>query len=183
MLRGIQCARDAADYAKALKWYRKSAEQGDAIAQSNLGSMYGTGDGVPKDSSEAVKWYRKAAEQGNAGGQFNLGFMYATGEGVPLDFAKAMKWYRKAAEQRNTVAQLQLGLMYANGIRVPKDVVEGVPKDEAKAYMFFNLAAANGSEYWSEGEKRRDALAKRMTKEQIAEGQKLTREWLERKAK
>ena len=147
MLRGIQCARDAADYAKALKWYRKSAEQGNAMAQCNLG------------------------------------FMYDEGEGVPLDFAKAMKWYRKAAEQGNTVAQLQLGLMYANCIRVPKDVVEGVPKDEAKAYMFFNFAAANGSEYWSEGEKRRDALAKRMTKEQIAEGQKLTREWLERKAK
>jgi TPR repeat protein len=56
----------------------------------------------------------------------------------------------------------------------------GVPEDDAKAYMFFNLAAAKGEE---KGEKNREIIKKRMTKEQIAEGQKLTREWLERKAK
>ena len=45
--------------------------------------------------------------------------------------------------------------------------------------MFFNLASVS----YDEARKSRDKVIKRMTKEQIAEGQKLTREWLERKAK
>ena len=44
--------------------------------------------------------------------------------------------------------------------------------------MFFNLASVS----YDEARKSRDKVIKRMTKEQIAEGQKLTREWLERKA-
>ena len=43
------------------------AEQGDAVAQFNLGVKYDNGQGVPQDYAEAVKWYRKAAEQGDAG--------------------------------------------------------------------------------------------------------------------
>ena len=55
------------DYKEAAKWYRKSAEQGDADAQDKLGLMYYNGQGVPKDYKEAVKWYTKAAEQGDDG--------------------------------------------------------------------------------------------------------------------
>ncbi len=44
---------------------RKSAEQGNAQAQCNLGYMYESGDGVIKDKEEAIKWYKKSAEQGN----------------------------------------------------------------------------------------------------------------------
>jgi len=65
------------DDAKAIKWYLKAAEQGNADAQNNLGLMYQT---------EAIKWYLKAAEQGNTGAQFNLGLMYD----VPLDDSKAI---------------------------------------------------------------------------------------------
>jgi len=32
----------AKDFAEAVKWYRKAAEQGDEIARYNLGSMYAT---------------------------------------------------------------------------------------------------------------------------------------------
>ena len=42
------------------------AEQGDALAQNNLGVAYANGEGVAEDDEEAVKWYRKAAEQGQA---------------------------------------------------------------------------------------------------------------------
>ena len=52
---------------------RKDAEQGDVIAQYNLGVMYATGQGVSQDYQEAVGWYRKAAEQGYAGAQYNSG--------------------------------------------------------------------------------------------------------------
>jgi len=53
------------DYAAALKEFKPLAEQGDAIAQYNLGGMYQLGRGVPKDNKEAVKWFRLAAEQGH----------------------------------------------------------------------------------------------------------------------
>ena len=51
----------ATDFAET----KKKAEAGDSTAQYNLGQMYRTGRGVPKDFAEAVKWYRLAAEQGN----------------------------------------------------------------------------------------------------------------------
>ena len=51
----------------------KEAKNGYADAQFNLGVMYATGEGVPKDDVEAGKWYRKTAEQGYARAQCNLG--------------------------------------------------------------------------------------------------------------
>lgn len=59
------------------------AEQGDAVAQVNLGGMYEFARGVPQSYAEAAKWYRLAAEQRDASGQFNLGAMYDLGRGVP----------------------------------------------------------------------------------------------------
>ena len=56
----------AQDKTKAAKWYRKAAEQGNAIAQFNLGYLYAVGQGVTQDKAEAAKWYRKAVEQVHA---------------------------------------------------------------------------------------------------------------------
>ncbi len=51
------------DYAEAVKWFRKAAEQNNAAAQDNLGQCYTAGEGVVQDYAEAVKWYQKAADQ------------------------------------------------------------------------------------------------------------------------
>ena len=61
------------DLPEAVKWLRKAAEQGNTLAQSNLGYLYAMGEGLPKDPAEAVKSYRKAADQGEVMAQFNLG--------------------------------------------------------------------------------------------------------------
>ncbi len=61
-----EAAYQRGDYATAILEFRPLAEQGNAIAQYNLGLMYGKGQGVPQDYAEAVQWYRKAAEQGVA---------------------------------------------------------------------------------------------------------------------
>ncbi|MDA9976050.1 sel1 repeat family protein [Alphaproteobacteria bacterium] len=68
-------AYKAGNKVESVKWFRKSAEQGNAKAQRNLGWMYKKGNGVTKDYAEAVKWYRKAAEQGLAGAKASLGKM------------------------------------------------------------------------------------------------------------
>ena len=59
-------AQEKGDFATALQLIRPLAEHGSADAQYNLGIMYFTGQGVPKDSAEAAKWFRLAADQGDA---------------------------------------------------------------------------------------------------------------------
>ena len=49
------------DYAEALQWYRKAAEQGVADAQYNLVSMYYDGQGVTQDYVQAYIWLNIAA--------------------------------------------------------------------------------------------------------------------------
>jgi TPR repeat protein len=165
------------DYAEAMKWFRKAAAQGYAEAQFNLGVMYDNDRGVPQDYSEAVKWYRKAAAQGYAEAQFNLGLKYDKGQGVPQDYAEAAILYRKAAEQGVPQAQYNLGTMYYEG--------QGVPQDYILAHMWANLAASRSGASEKDVRERavitRDRVASMMTPYQIAEAQRLAREWKPKK--
>ena len=165
------------DDSEAAKWYRKAAEQGYADAQKAIGFMYMLGMGVSQDLPEAVKWFRKAAEQGHADGQNYLGLMYLLGSGVSQDYSEAVKWFRKAAEQGNPEAQISLGLMYDEG--------KGVPKDYITAYMWLNLSVSGHPSsdvgYGAAARSYRDRVASKMTPAQIAEAQKLAREWKAKK--
>ncbi|MCH7623104.1 MAG: sel1 repeat family protein [Nitrospinae bacterium] len=84
------------DYKEAVRWYQQSAKQRLAMAQNNLGVMYGQGQGVTQDYLESVKLYRLSAEQGNAKAQYNLGVMYGQGQGVIKDYVQAHKWFNIA---------------------------------------------------------------------------------------
>ena len=98
-----------ADYAEAVRSYRLAAEQGNAQAQTNLGLMYGNGEGVPQNFAEAVRLFRLAADQGLAWAQTNLGLMYVNGQGVPHNYAEAGRLWLLAAEQGEAEAQYSLG--------------------------------------------------------------------------
>ena len=86
------------------------------------------------------------------------------------DYATALRLFRPLGEQGNASAQYNLGVMYALG--------QGVPRDNVQAYMWFDLSAR-----YLEGVERdrmvqiRDVIASDMTPAQIAEAQKLAREW------
>lgn len=143
------------------------AEQGDAEAQHELGVIFEDGrKGVISNNAEALKWYRKSAEQGYTWGQYHLGEMYKKGNGVTRDYVEAVKWYIKSAEQGFAYAQADLGEMYEEG--------HGVPRDYVLGYMWFSLAAAQG---YSFAERRLDLIEKKMTSQQIAEAQGLSREF------
>jgi TPR repeat protein len=114
------------DYAEAVKWYHKAAEQGHANAQFSLGVCFMNGQGVAKDPVEAMKWYRKAIEHGHPDAQFSLGGCFKIGQGVAEDPVEAVKWYRKAAEQGHAKAQFNLGWCLMNGQGVAMDPVEAV---------------------------------------------------------
>ncbi len=98
------------DFAEALKWYSKAAEQNHASAHFSIGMLHLLGLGVPKDDVEAFKWIRKSAEQGYEYAQYFLGNAYANGWGevIPRDNAEAIKWMRKAAIQGNLDARRYL---------------------------------------------------------------------------
>jgi hypothetical protein len=49
------------DFAEAVRWYRKAAEQGYATAQYYLGYRYYNGQGVPRDYVQAHMWMSLAA--------------------------------------------------------------------------------------------------------------------------
>ncbi len=155
---------------QSLDEVRAQAEQGDAEAQFNLAVLYGSGDSVPQDWAEAARWLRLAADQEHAPGQSALGLVYREGLGVPQDDAEAVRWLRRGANQGHPSGQFLLASMYANG--------QGVQRDDVEASMWLNLAAAQSS--GADRERvvlARDAIAERMTFEQIAEAQRRAREW------
>jgi hypothetical protein len=71
---------------------QRLAEQGDPVAQFEVGARYATGEDVPQDYSQALIWFSKAAEQGNVAAQATLGAYYWAGRGVPQDLSKAYYW-------------------------------------------------------------------------------------------
>jgi TPR repeat protein len=131
------------------------------------GAAYRRGDYV-----EAAAWFRKAADGENFIASDLLGNMYRDGRGVPQDYKEALALYRKAADIGYAPAQLDLGLMYFRGY--------GVPQDRVLAYMWLNLSAAldrnaNGRELAA---KYRSLVAAEMTSGEVAEAQRMAREWI-----
>ena len=81
-----------------------------------------------------------------------------------------MGWYRKAAEQGYAIAQFNLGFSYDKG--------KGVPQDYVQAHKWVNVAASRTTGEVAENSRLlRDQLAEKMTASQIAEAQRLAREW------
>ena len=154
------------DYPLALSLWEPLAKQGDPAAQSKLGHMYHWGIGVSRDTQKSIKWYRMAAKQGYTDAQVFLGIVYHAGLGVPQDYLEGINWLSLAAAQGDSVAQLCLGRVYSKG--------EGVPQDYIMAHMWLNLAAARGNEH---ARTERDFVSEKMTAAQVAEAQRLAREW------
>jgi hypothetical protein len=112
----------------------------------------------------------RSAEYGNARAQAMLGFLYEFGRGVPQDYVLAAKWYFRAAEQGEPHGQHLLGLLYDKG--------QGVREDAIEAYKWLNLAAARvGPRERDYYIRMRNAVASKMDRYTIAEGQRRARAW------
>ncbi|MEO6842174.1 MAG: tetratricopeptide repeat protein [Bradyrhizobium sp.] len=116
---------------EAMAAWRRAADKGSTSAMVELGVLYGTGAGVPRDDDQARKLFERAAQAGNPRGVTNLAAL-SGGGGTPSDPAKARELLGKAAET-NPEAQYQLGLMLANGT--------GGAQDDAGARSLFEKAA------------------------------------------
>lgn len=112
------------DYAQAMSWYLKAADQGYAVAQYNIGNLYRLGAGVPQDYGKAFEWYRKAADQELPEAQCQIGVLYQDGNGVSRDYFQAVTWFYKAASQGFAPAQIWIGHSFRDGHGVRQDYVE-----------------------------------------------------------
>jgi len=133
------------------------------------------------DYAKALTLLRPLAEQGDNRAYVALGDTSLLTD----DYAEAGKWYRLAAERGDAVAQFNLGLMYATGATNVMSATNerNVPQDSVQAYLWLTLAAAQGNASGLSEEQRklavknRDLVAKLMTPDQLAEAQRLAREW------
>jgi TPR repeat protein len=96
--------------------------------------------------------------------------MYENGLGVPQAYDAATSLYLEGAMRGDPFAQSRLGLMYDKG--------HGVPQDFVLAHKWLNLAAARAPRRQRDFFLRlRDAVASKMTADQILEAQRLALDW------
>ena len=122
------------------------------------------------DYVRAARLLAPIARRGNPRAMTMLGYMYDNGFGVPQSYDAAIELYTGAAERGDPVAQHLLGLMYDKG--------HGVDRDDVLAYKWLSLAAAAAPLREREPYLRiRDAVASKMSYNQIVEGQRLAVDW------
>jgi len=158
------------DYPKAFDLCELPAQQNNSKAQYAMGFLYEKGRAVEKDDTMALNWYQKAASNGLPKAQFVIGRRYYTGEGVTRDYIQAAAWQRQAANQNHVEAQYILAVMYELG--------QGVPQDFVLAYQWSLLAAAQGHRG---AVTLRDELGAKLSPSQKSEGQRMAREWFEKR--
>ena len=83
-------AAQAGDYATALQEWRLLAEQGDASAQYNLGTMYDNGQGVPQDYLLAHMWSNISSANGSENGAENRNILAKNKTPQDISAAQAM---------------------------------------------------------------------------------------------
>ena len=85
------------DSKKAAYWYTKAAEQGDPVAQNNLGVLYEHGEGVTQNKEKAVYWYVKSAKQGYGLAFNNIGALFEHSSDDSAHKSQACFYYEFAA--------------------------------------------------------------------------------------
>ena len=140
-------ALERSDYVAAMREFRPLADQGLAEAQLEVGFLYWSGQGVPKDKSEAEKWFTRAASavpkwrqqagRGDAQAASRLGMLLWVGKGIPGDPAAARLLIAKAAEAGDPEAQVNLARFLFQGVLFEKN--------QEEAARWYQKAAERGN--------------------------------------
>ncbi len=151
--------------AKTIKLLMK-AGRGDAKAQAELG--WQCIQGAMGDEGRAIGriCLEEAATQGYVKSQFLLGMVHFAGLHVAKDYRTAREWWEQAAQQSFSPACYFLGELYRMGL--------GVPIDNVRAYMWYTLAAKDGA---GRSASSLEAISKRMTPGEIAQGRLLAQQF------
>jgi TPR repeat protein len=92
-------AYGAGDFTAARRAFESLADDGSAIGETMLGTLYAHGQGVRRDPAAAAAYYCRAANRGYAPAQLAFAKALARGDGVAADRVAAWRWLR-LAEQR-----------------------------------------------------------------------------------
>lgn len=122
---------------KAMEYYEKAANQGNANAQYQLYTIFYDGYYVDEDEEEAFKWGMKAANQGMKEAEYAIGDAYRFGELGEENDEEAIKWYERAAEHGLAEARTTLGDIYERGGL-------NVQKNYKKSFEYYMQAAKEG---------------------------------------
>jgi TPR repeat protein len=150
------------DPVRAIPWLEKAAAQGHSGAMYALGLAFDRGKGVPESPAEAARWYQQAIDHGNTGVTENLARLYELGRGVPQDDHRAFLLYLEGAN-RSASAARAVADFYRDG--------RGVKKDPVEAYAWYAVFAVMSYEGHQVKVGPRDAMAKTLKLNEIAEGQ------------
>jgi len=126
----MSCA--AEELSNDYKLLIEKANAGDAESQFKIGSVFDTGNGVPRDGEKAMEWYLRAAKGGMAEAQNSVG----SGLQAEKKYKDAFMWYTKAAEQNHLVALNNLAYLYDLGL--------GIKQDRKKAFELYVKSANLG---------------------------------------
>lgn len=152
----------------AEKFLRKSAENGYAEAQRDLGLLLLGSPASTRNAKEAFSWIKKAADQGDLYASFYLAHLYRDGTGVQQDDAKANAifssiaptFYDMAKELLLSDAHSSIGLFDSvigmfidpysgwSAYRMALTFyygTSGIVRDYAKAFDYFNIAYDMGT--------------------------------------
>ncbi len=161
-------------YAEAMAWWTERAAKGDPESAYRLGVEYmdGKANVVQRDYAKARQYHMQAATAGEPRSMMDIGSMYEYGLGVEVDLKQAALWYERAANYGYGPAQYNFATLLETG--------DAGRKDEVEAFKFYVLAAEQGiggvpydhttKRVVRGGEGPIDQLAKRLTKEQLADG-------------
>lgn len=163
--KGLDAYQDE-NYDAAMAELKASAKTGGEKAKAMWASLCEKG-GRLMDGDVDLDALRKAAANGYASAQNYLAVMYSKGiGGVEKDEEQALAWHEKAAENQHEGSMFDLGKIYENG--------DGVKKSAVEAYKWFSLSMAAGYDKALEA---RDAMAERMTEEELAQARKNASDW------
>ncbi len=125
------------DVQRALLFYSAAGDSGMTEAFNTLGDIYLFAELGAPDISQAIEYYRKAAEQGNTTAMYSLAFLFYSDPGADEQLlSSAFNFAQSAAMAWDEQAQLLLGRMYLDD--------RAVPRDNAQAYFWLDLAASAG---------------------------------------
>ena len=137
----------------------KLADDGDPIAQNNLGHYYlYLSDDNPEDKElldKAIYYLNAAAEQEQVNAMTTVGWTYFTGEHrAPKDNEQAIYWNQRASDLGFTIASYNMGFFYYSGLA-------GLDQDLVMAKKFWLLSASQ----WVNSEGLHEATAQELLDE------------------
>lgn len=111
------------DYKQALHYYKLAADNGNAIALNNLGSLHFNGIGTEVNYAKAIEFFKAASDLGSDDASVNLAIIYLgdTDSGkTPNTYEEVFQLLEKA--KNNSISKYLLGYSYYVGFWVEKDL-------------------------------------------------------------